>query len=1546
MCANNNRGNSYWASREGHAAIVCELVRAGADPNQADDINGFRPLHMAAQFNRHEAARVLLELGVDPLAEKAKEGRPGSTTDDTPFLLACRYGHVESVDAFLSFIKDLRVVHHALASTARLGRPEIIARILRHPGVNVNAAPWGDTPLFLACGAVDAESVKILLQAGADPNFDCKGNPGRCYEGGPPAVREREAVPGRSTCLHKLCSLDYHRSRLIAREEGVATARRDIFLLLLEAGADIHQPGQGGSTPLHCAVSGAPNLTGLLLDAGADPNATDSLGNAALHKARRLESIVPLVESGRTDINQRADDGQTPLHRIVRSFEEETILKFLEYGPDCNIADNEGNTALHIVILSQRSLGPVLVEALLKHGADPNIRNHEGLTPLLCLRDPYEHTLESVGMLVAAGADINAVDKSGATLLLRPAHPQLQRPRKGPYPDIQTLIKEGADVSARDFDGRTLLHTAIGDYNFGTMTPRQFETTRLDFIISLGLDVNSVDYRGNGLLHELALCHQNHDQQTCGKATDLWKRLVSLGLSLDQKNHAGRTPLHILCATSNQAIEQINHKLIPMPIDFVIPETADVDAVDGDGVTALHLAVTVGQLYTKKLLDAGAEPAAETDEGLTPLHLASRSRQSNVVGLLLDAMRKRQEQSSTDTPRSEKSTSPSQWSPEPVIGVDAEAKGSTGRITPLYYACRSGRPETVALLLEAGADAKARNVLAACAGFESEDNLWWDPRLWEDHPANGCAVALKLDDQSRPGLGKEDYCGDPREMNTRRTARLDEIVDMLAEHGADVSAIGVHGEIYHDLISRNTRDNTEYTEALLTAAEESGSGDLVGSARATTVLAFSKHMHQYQRKASIHALRKFKLANPDVDDRDLFRRIILRRDYHLVEELARLGAPFLPVPGGEKTCHLSFLIQKGFTSLIDKVGTLAAASQLETGDWHFYGEESRPGLWFAGRDQADAHSPMPFIVEAVARDLPNMPIVRLLVEKFGVDVNEIHYMPLDSLSGSTSGPTGSALHFAARGSSWWHAHQALPYLLKAGADVDSRDQDGQTPLHAALDGGWEHHGPFGLDAAEMLIDAGADVNAVDGAGRSCLSSAQHEVNMARLLIARGASVTVDEVLFAVQAGNVPFLEALLSRGFDVNTFRVMVPKSERGRAKSIHCDPKLLQLFPLYHAAVLLVLPVDSDYGGGGEFEVNARIVQTLLEHGADPFAKFNSKVNYGEEEWSSVAHTNRVPDGFEECTILHELVMSGVMIDQFLDIRGLDIDHRDSQGRTLLHAACRGFDGLDYVLGSQYNSGTKKDERVTLLQRLLSLGADIRARDNRGRNILHHIIGNIPRPLDPDNYEVSLGAAIALAPDLVNLPDKDGKMPLHYAAGCAAMMRTPEAATALLAAGADPCAADNEGNTPLHALAYHLGTEPLRSLLKDLVERGADINARNSRGETPLFSFASRARYGRASRYAPYTGGVNHPDYSEEGTAEMLAGLGADFFARDKRGRGLLHFSAGGDAERFRELVALGLDVMVEDEAQQTAIDVAAACGNRGVLKLFEKDQGGGGGD
>lgn len=136
-----------------------------------------------------------------------------------------------------------------------------------------------------------------------------------------------------------------------------------------------------------------------------------------------------------------------------------------------------------------------------------------------------------------------------------------------------------------------------------------------------------------------------------------------------------------------------------------------------------------------------------------------------------------------------------------------------------------------------------------------------------------------------------------------------------------------------------------------------------------------------------------------------------------------------------------------------------------------------------------------------------------------------------------------------------------------------------------------------------------------------------------------------------------------------------------------------------------------------------------------------------------------------------------------------------------------------------------------------------------------------------------------------------------------------------------------------LHKLGEGIAVAGLRTFFKALAECGIDINARNDRGETALFSFYDHSKTLEDSWISEE---AHRP--TGQHVKPLLEKLGGDFFVRDNKGRGLLHAAARGDVERFQELLEMGLDPMMEDDAQQTAIDVAAACGNRDILELFEK--------
>ena len=136
---------------------------------------------------------------------------------------------------------------------------------------------------------------------------------------------------------------------------------------------------------------------------------------------------------------------------------------------------------------------------------------------------------------------------------------------------------------------------------------------------------------------------------------------------------------------------------------------ADVNAAQGDGMTALHWAAENGRIeLAEVLVFAGANPEAATRlGGFTPLMVASRAGHAGIVRLLADAGANLE--ATTET--GETALHYAAWSGNPEIavalaekGAEVNAQESANGQTPLMFAAAYGRTEVVRTLLEAGAD--------------------------------------------------------------------------------------------------------------------------------------------------------------------------------------------------------------------------------------------------------------------------------------------------------------------------------------------------------------------------------------------------------------------------------------------------------------------------------------------------------------------------------------------------------------------------------------------------------------------------------------------------------------------------------------------------------------------------------------------------------------------------------------------------------------------------------------------------------------------------
>lgn len=262
----------------------------------------------------------------------------------------------------------------------------------------------------------------------------------------------------------------------------------EIIKFLISSGANVNTEDNTGRTVFHDAcLKGLSNLKMIdfLIEREIDIEHRDVLENSIVHD---LVEII-LVQGHYKKVNFK---------RSLNFIDDEDyfglLKRLLILKPKLNEAKKNGETVIFDTI-TYANLD--LIKLLINNGADANISDYEGNTPLSRLIDDgltrktqkeREQFLERIVFLLKFRIDLNITDEEGKTVFHKTVI-------SNDIEVIEKLLTKKVDLDIRDKQGRTALHH--------TQWKGNYKIAKL--LISAGADMNVSDAAGFTILNYAAL---------------------------------------------------------------------------------------------------------------------------------------------------------------------------------------------------------------------------------------------------------------------------------------------------------------------------------------------------------------------------------------------------------------------------------------------------------------------------------------------------------------------------------------------------------------------------------------------------------------------------------------------------------------------------------------------------------------------------------------------------------------------------------------------------------------------------------------------------------------------------------------------------------------------------------------------------------------------------------------------------------------------------------------------------------------------------------
>ncbi|HEY5920987.1 MAG TPA: ankyrin repeat domain-containing protein [Kofleriaceae bacterium] len=184
-------------------------------------------------------------------------------------------------------------------------------------------------------------------------------------------------------------------------EDAIREGQAKKLAKLLDAGADVNARSGKYSLITLAVILNQPAILALLLERGADPDATNPIGTAA--RAGRAKMVDALLAAGAKPVPIDCERWQTPLLQAAYSGHAGIVKRMLAAGAAIDFVDDYGRSALFLAAMEGPSKNHTkTVEILIAAGADVNQRGQGGYTPLGIARRNGRPDVEA--RLVAAGA--------------------------------------------------------------------------------------------------------------------------------------------------------------------------------------------------------------------------------------------------------------------------------------------------------------------------------------------------------------------------------------------------------------------------------------------------------------------------------------------------------------------------------------------------------------------------------------------------------------------------------------------------------------------------------------------------------------------------------------------------------------------------------------------------------------------------------------------------------------------------------------------------------------------------------------------------------------------------------------------------------------------------------------------------------------------------------------------------------------------------------------------------------------------------------------